>query len=290
MAALAAIGLPASLPNRVRYGINGVTSNGIFSRSAMVPTGLLLINSSLSFHGSSFTRPPIGNAAIICGFCLGSAAAVDFRSAIAGTRSPRCALIRLGISFCAILQRGEEKRRVSKLILVRRVVQQLDGFCVGGRFLCGCAPEPKMPESILIIDQQLIEEGKVGVHAMPKNDVSQLMRDNCRQARFVWQNIYQAAAQHDGVAQRKRLQGRGHQYPAANIRLNVQIVGDLQVVHHGFEYLVHFTFRGQQTDTLQTIGYVFFRLPVPRALRLYRCQIVRRSSYRPAPVFRPGSC
>ena len=49
--------------SRVRRGKNGVTSNGIFSRSATEPTGLLLMSSSLSFHGSSFTRPPIGSAA-----------------------------------------------------------------------------------------------------------------------------------------------------------------------------------------------------------------------------------
>ena len=48
--------------------MNGVTSNGIFSRSATAPIGLLLMSSNLSFHGSSFTRPPIGSAVIICGF------------------------------------------------------------------------------------------------------------------------------------------------------------------------------------------------------------------------------
>src|SRR5579864_2432784 len=98
------MGLPAvSAPYLVRYGMNGVTSNGIFSRSAMVPTGLLLIISSLSFHGSIFTRPPMGRAAIFCAPGLvGSAGAVvgvDGRLGSAGTLLPRCALIRLGISF-----------------------------------------------------------------------------------------------------------------------------------------------------------------------------------------------
>jgi len=66
--------------------MNGVTSNGIFSRSATVPIVLLLMSSSLSFQGSIFTRPPMGSAAIFCGFCFGSAAAwiqvVDLRHAI----------------------------------------------------------------------------------------------------------------------------------------------------------------------------------------------------------------
>src|ERR1700687_2952435 len=88
-----------SLPKRVRYGMNGVTSNGIFSRSATVPTGLLLISSKRSDHGFSPTPPPIGRAALNFGllFCSGVDATV-FRSTIAGTWSPKCALIKLGIS------------------------------------------------------------------------------------------------------------------------------------------------------------------------------------------------
>src|SRR6266404_4890896 len=107
-AELALAGLEVSL-NRVRYGMNGVTSNGIFSRSATAPIGLLLMSSRRSYHTSSFTRPPIGRAAIVCGFCLGSASGA-FTSAIPGTRSPRCALIRFGISFwrvCKALKKSE---------------------------------------------------------------------------------------------------------------------------------------------------------------------------------------
>src|SRR5262249_17925644 len=89
VAALAAIGLVVSVPKRIRYGMKGVTSKGIFSRSATVPTGLLLMSSSLSFQGSSFTRPPSGRAAIFCGLVLGSAAALPFRSEITGTRFPK---------------------------------------------------------------------------------------------------------------------------------------------------------------------------------------------------------
>src|ERR1700682_2109090 len=69
-AALAAMGFDASAPQRVIYGIDGGTLKGISSRSATVPTGFLLRRSTLAFHGSSFTRPPIGSAAIICGFCF----------------------------------------------------------------------------------------------------------------------------------------------------------------------------------------------------------------------------
>ena len=65
-AALAAMGLAVvSAPKRVRYGMKGVTSKGIFSRSATVPTGLLLMRVSWSFQGSILTRPPMGSAAIV---------------------------------------------------------------------------------------------------------------------------------------------------------------------------------------------------------------------------------
>ncbi len=51
-----------ALVSRVRYSMNGVTSNGIFSRSATWPTGLDFSISSLSLQGSILTRPPSGNA------------------------------------------------------------------------------------------------------------------------------------------------------------------------------------------------------------------------------------
>src|SRR6266403_2517204 len=71
-AELALAGLEVSALNRVRYGMKGVTSNGIFSRSATVPMGLLLMSSRRSYQTSSFTRPPMGRAAIICVFFFAS--------------------------------------------------------------------------------------------------------------------------------------------------------------------------------------------------------------------------
>ena len=50
--------------SRVRYSMNGVTSNGIFSRSATAPAGLDFSISSLSLHGSILMRPPSGSATI----------------------------------------------------------------------------------------------------------------------------------------------------------------------------------------------------------------------------------
>src|SRR5258705_686854 len=107
-AELALAGLEVSALNRVRYGMNGGTSNGIFSRSATVPIGLLLMSSRRSYQTSSFTRPPIGRAAICVFFfpsavpaaCARASAAAAARAnpglmfAITTTLSPQCAAIR----------------------------------------------------------------------------------------------------------------------------------------------------------------------------------------------------
>src|SRR5467141_3632652 len=93
--------------------MNGVTSNGIFSRSAMTPIGLLLIRSSLSNHGSSFTRPPIGNNG----------------NSIAQVRADQVRYFLL-----AGLQSREEHARIAKLVLIGRIVQELNPFRAGGLF------------------------------------------------------------------------------------------------------------------------------------------------------------
>ena len=58
----AAVGGGAVL-KRARNGKNGVTSNGIFSDGEFRDTGLVLISSRRLLQGSTFTRPPSGNAA-----------------------------------------------------------------------------------------------------------------------------------------------------------------------------------------------------------------------------------
>ena len=53
-----------SVPRRERRGKNGVSSNGILSRTDVYETGAALIISTLSSHGSSLILPPRGRAAI----------------------------------------------------------------------------------------------------------------------------------------------------------------------------------------------------------------------------------
>src|SRR5690348_2074661 len=95
----------------------GVISNGIFSRSATILTGLALSMVNSSFHGSILMRPPRGRAARTLltaaapvGFgesALESAWVFGFRAPfiavgtdqLLGMRSAKCGMIRFGTSF-----------------------------------------------------------------------------------------------------------------------------------------------------------------------------------------------
>src|SRR5437879_13860229 len=85
--------------------IKGVTSNGIFSDSATVPIGLDLSIRNWSVHGSTLMRPPSGSAAtmLAAGFASASGDCAENTAAtivqLVDSLSPRCGLIRLGISL-----------------------------------------------------------------------------------------------------------------------------------------------------------------------------------------------
>src|SRR5882762_2660009 len=82
-----------------------VTSNGTFSDSATALTGLDLSIRNWSFQGSTLMRPPSGSAAMTlpAGFASASDGCAEDTAAsvvqLVETLSPRCGLIRLGISL-----------------------------------------------------------------------------------------------------------------------------------------------------------------------------------------------
>src|SRR5208282_6197953 len=79
-------------PWRVRKRTNGVISNGIFSFSASPLTGLDFSICKRPLHGSIFTRPPSGSAAIAFAAVFSAGACLEASEATAqfvGTRSPR---------------------------------------------------------------------------------------------------------------------------------------------------------------------------------------------------------
>src|SRR5260370_19162923 len=85
--------------------MKGVTSKGIFSDSATVPTGLDLSMRNWSVQGSTLMGPPSGSAAtmLAAGFASASGDGAENTAAtmvqLVASLSPRCGLIRLGISL-----------------------------------------------------------------------------------------------------------------------------------------------------------------------------------------------
>ena len=51
-------------PSRVKYSLNGVSSNGVTSSADIVTAGLDFSICNWLFHGSTLIRPPSGSAAI----------------------------------------------------------------------------------------------------------------------------------------------------------------------------------------------------------------------------------
>ena len=72
---------------------------------------------------------------------------------------------------------------------------------------------------------------------MAERNVSQLVRKHHCQGGFVRQYVEQSAAENDGVSYGERLERSGEQNSASNLGLNVQVVGDFEVIHDGFEDL-----------------------------------------------------
>src|SRR5262249_26826883 len=64
-----------------------------------------------------------------------------------------------------------------------------------------------------------------------------------------------------------------------HLGVDVDIVRDLQVVHHRVEHFVHFALRRHQADSLEAVHDVIFRLAVPGALRLKRSKVVGRFGF-----------
>ena len=117
-------------------------------------------------------------------------------------RSPRCGLIRFGISFC-LLSCVKEQLGRGQLVLVWRTLQQFVGFGVGRLFFRVGARKAEVAESVLFIEQQAIEERVLSIDAMTEHDVRNFVRDHRRQAGLIGQYVDQATAKHDGMADRK---------------------------------------------------------------------------------------
>ena len=79
---------------------------------------------------------------------------------------------------------------------------------------------------------------------------------------------------HDGVADREGLERRSQKARASNFGLNIKIISDDEVVDDCGENLVDIAGRRQQTNLLEALHGVVFRLVLPHALGFYRGRIL----------------
>ncbi len=101
------------------------------------------------------------------------------------------------------------------------------------------------------------------------------MGQNGGQRSFVGQHVQHAAADEDGVSHGEALDRRGQQDAAADFGLNVDVIGDFQVIDDRVEDAVDFTGSGQQAAALQALDDVVFGLTLPGALGRHGRQVLR---------------
>src|SRR4030088_3474059 len=104
--------------------------------------------------------------------------------------------------------------------------------------------------------------------------MTKLVSNHCGETGLIGQHVDQATAKHNGVAHSEGFEGGGHHDPAANVGIDVQIIGDFQVVDDGFANLVDFALGSTEPDALQAVDDVVFRLAVPGTLSLHGGKVV----------------
>ena len=105
---------------------------------------------------------------------------------------------------------------------------------------------------------------------MTQCDVAEFVSQSHRQGSLIGKNVQQATADHDGVADSEGFQRRSQQNAAADVRNNLKIVGDDQVVDHGLQNLVDVAQGREQANFLKMVERVVLRRPLPHALRFDR--------------------
>src|SRR5215467_8622825 len=116
----------------------------------------------------------------------------------------------------ARLQRLEEQADVVELLRVRRVLQEVDGFLVGGQFFFRNVLEAKVLVRAFIRKQHTIVEGVLGTEVVSEHDVREFVRKHCSEAGLVGKDVHQAAADHNGIAHAERFQRSREQDACAN--------------------------------------------------------------------------
>src|ERR1700722_9948635 len=138
------------------------------------------------------------------------------------------------------IQLLQEKTGGAELVLVRRILQQFDGFLAGDLNLVRAVAEREVAERFDrahvggVIEAPLIGRG------LGDDDVGKFLSQHGGQAGFIGKNVEQPAAENDGVAYGKRFERAGEQNAAMNFGLDIEVVGNFQVVDDGLKDLVDF--------------------------------------------------
>ena len=93
-------------------------------------------------------------------------------------------------------------------------------------------------------------------------------------AALVGQHVEQATAHHDGVAYGERLQRSRQKNAAVHFWLDIEVIGDHQVIDHRLQDFVDFSLGSKQTGFFKLLEYVLLRLHLPCALALNRAHVL----------------
>ena len=181
-------------------------------------------------------------------------------------RCPRWGRIKLGRSGARSLQRLQEQSGIAQFVFVRRVLQQFQSLGVGGFFIRRMRWKSRRWNVSSSGKNSLSLKASLVSKWWPRHDVAEFMSQNHRQRGFIGKHIEQAAADDDGMADGEGFQGRRQQNAAMNVSLQIDVVGDEQVVDDGCQDLVDFAGGREQADFLEPLDGVLFGLLLPHAL------------------------
>ena len=105
------------------------------------------------------------------------------------------------------VNRAQEEPGARQLVLVGRVLQELDHLGVGGGFLAFVMVKTDRAEQLAVGNHEPVGERKLRVDQLvSQHHVTELVREHHRQTRLVREDINQTATEHNRVPDSERLQ------------------------------------------------------------------------------------
>src|SRR6202035_348730 len=102
------------------------------------------------------------------------------------------------------------------------------------------ALEVKVLEGLLVREEHAVVESQFRIELVAQHNVTEFVGQDHRQRRLIGQYIQEAATDHDGVPDGERFQRRGEQDPAADVGLQIDVVGHQQIVDHSLQNFIDF--------------------------------------------------